>query len=162
MKKLHPYLNLTVAGVLLASASSLTVAALFAASPTPTVTTALPPWPDEKDKPALIAAFTAVLTKAAKPGITIDTYRKSLGDPTIAKEAVKTELNGSVALPAEVFILFYLPQDSSAAAPTPSSSPRMFSSSDSSYYHVFYLPPVDGKTHEYKDHLRCCYPVWIP
>lgn len=114
------------------------------------------PW-NEKNA---VAAFTAVLTKSA----TDDCFRKRLTDSAESAKKMVSEV-GNIEVPASEFILFFEPEAEKAGGGMEEFQPQMVPSSrDNHRYHIFWLPPFNpgSKTqHHFKDHLRCCYPVWL-
>jgi len=151
------------ASALIVLAAALTVSAVMAQSPSKQQQKGNPKaqWPEEKDRDKVIVAFTAVLTQSAADGQTA--FREQITKSTgAAKNAVQERLDkDNVVLPSQVFVMFYEPENPSAP-PATRVKKLVTSNQDNHYYHVFYLPPADGKEHLYKDHLVCCYPVWHP
>ena len=151
--------------VLAVFAIALAVAGIMAQSPSKQQQATDPRWPEKNDMLKVIAAFSAVLTQSA--AAEQKDYRKQITKSTeAAKNAVQENLDklyvkGSIVIPSEVFIMFYEPENPNGP-PSTRGEKLTRSNTDSQYYHVFYLPPADGKKHEYKDHLMCCYPVWNP
>jgi hypothetical protein len=105
------------------------------------------------------SAFTAALTRSAQDSA----YRTELVTSTdSAKKAVAKE--GNIEIPREVVIMFYEPTETptNPRAALRANARSAFRGTSNDNYHVFALPPADGKQHFYKDQLRCCYPAWTP
>jgi len=136
------------------------------ATPTPKPTQAVD-WPPADQVEPIAGAISAILTTSAKP--TEDVFRKQLvTSSTAAKNAVQSQLDkcygvGKIKLPDALLVLFYLPlfPGVDGCAHSSNEAKALSITSTDGLALVFDLPPVDGQTHFYYKHLRCCYPVWL-
>jgi hypothetical protein len=131
---------------------ALAISGLMAQTPTPA------PTPTEEFKKKAIAAFTAALTRSAKPGE--DAFRAKLKDIASAKQAVEEE--GKIQFPPDWIVLFY--EEDQSSSPTTKSEEKMVVPNHPNHsYHIFYLPKANsGGDQLYKAHLMCCYDPWRP
>jgi hypothetical protein len=149
INKIRTRLARATACTLIVFAATLAVSGLMAQSTTPVT--------DEFKEKAKVA-FTAALTRSARD----PAFRAQLvKDAESAKRAVEEE--GKIKLPPAWVIIFYEAESRAIAESTmPEAVAKFLGSRSNENYHVFYLPPPDGKQHEYEEHLMCCYKPWRP
>ena len=156
-------------GTVIVCAIALVALPLFAQpSPSPAATQ----WPTVAERPKVKDGFTKAITRSA----TDKQFREDLvkfTDQATVKRRVEEELHKvagaeTMVIPAEIVIIFYIPQVTTASLrdrEIPKAVKKFLAQDQvqNRNYHVFYLPtydPQDTATHTYDTHIMCCYNPW--